>query len=302
MKSLSFATMRKAGSGPLAAMVLLFSAVSPAAVPADPLALESWTCRGGCTNIPTDSLYLRTVRFLNGMFIAVGDGIITVSTNGTDWIDQGGAGIGVLRDVAFGNGTYVAVGGTQLDAQGSPVIVTSPDGVTWTQRTAPVTNTLEAVTFANGLFVAVGGLGIIVTSTDGATWIDRSVSPFYFLSDITFGNGVLVVAANSGVGLTSPDGVSWSASDGGTIRNTLNGIAFGDGMFVGVGFPVVNSNQVFTSTDGVDWTPRASTSDNSYLLAVAFGGGWFVAGGSGGAMLISSNGLNWTNLPVVATR
>ena len=73
------------------------------------------------------------------------------------------------KDVAFGNGLYVAVG---LDA----TIATSPDGVTWTvRRMSTAQATLNGIEFANGQFVAVGmgsptriGAALILTSTDGA--------------------------------------------------------------------------------------------------------------------------------------
>jgi hypothetical protein len=51
-----------------------------------------------------------------------------------------------LNGVAYGNGLFVAVGGSP----DSSVILTSPDGVTWTQRTSPTSNDLNGVTYGNG--------------------------------------------------------------------------------------------------------------------------------------------------------
>src|SRR5262245_54455371 len=55
----------------------------------------------------------------------------------------------VLSSVAFGNGTFVAVG-----AAGT--IFTSPDGVARERRTAPMTGDILRVRFLNGSFVALG--------------------------------------------------------------------------------------------------------------------------------------------------
>jgi hypothetical protein len=62
-----------------------------------------------------------------------------------------------LRGVAYGNGTFVAVGkgGT---------ILTSPDGVNWTAQTSGMRSWLSSVTYGNGLFVAVGLVDTILTS------------------------------------------------------------------------------------------------------------------------------------------
>ncbi len=62
-----------------------------------------------------------------------------------------------LSGVTYGNGLFVAVGG-------SGTILTSPDGMTWTQQTSPASEILYDVAYGNGTFVAVGYRGTIVTS------------------------------------------------------------------------------------------------------------------------------------------
>jgi hypothetical protein len=64
-----------------------------------------------------------------------------------------------LFGVAYGNGTFVAVGGFFF----ANIILTSPDGVNWTERTSR-SKTLNSVTYGKGLFVAVGNGGTILTS------------------------------------------------------------------------------------------------------------------------------------------
>jgi len=65
-----------------------------------------------------------------------------------------------LHGIAFGNGTFVAVGGVY----GLGTILTSTDGVSWVNRG---NYGLSGVAYGNGKFVAVGYVGTFVTSTDG---------------------------------------------------------------------------------------------------------------------------------------
>jgi len=53
-----------------------------------------------------------------------------------------------LESVAYGNGTFVAVG-----TQG---IFASPDGTSWVRQPSPKDRTLKGLAYGNGTFVAVG--------------------------------------------------------------------------------------------------------------------------------------------------
>jgi uncharacterized membrane protein len=94
--------------------------------------------------------FLFGVTYGNGLFVAVGDGgVILTSPDGVSWTRRASGTSEWLRGVTYGNGLFVAVGlgGT---------ILTSPDGVSWTRRTSGTGNPLIGVTYGNGLFVAVG--------------------------------------------------------------------------------------------------------------------------------------------------
>lgn len=69
----------------------------------------------------------------------------------------------------------------------------------------------------------------------------------------------------------------------------LNGSAFGNGRFVGVG----DRGTIVTSSNGVDWAV-SETGTNADFLTVAFGNGRFVIGGRL-VTLWSDDGLHWTN-------
>jgi hypothetical protein len=225
---------------------------------------------------------LRAVTFGNDTFLAVGTHLYT-SPDGATWTLVGYG----FEDIAFGNGTFVAVAGD--------TIVTSPDGSTWTIR-SPFRNTasFNAVTFANDMFVAVGSS--IWTSPDGVTWTPRVSEAPNMLNEVAFGNGVFVAVGNGGTIVTSPEGVNWTPQDsgievidfyGGVID--LHGVAFGDGLFVAAG----GNGTILTSSIGATWTRRASGTNNS-LNGAVFNNGTFVVVGAG--TILQSHRLSSTDV------
>ncbi len=68
-----------------------------------------------------------------------------------------------LWGVWFGGGQFVAVG------EGG-VILTSPDGQTWTPRVSGTSAWLTSVTYALDHFIAVGAGGTVLLSRDGVAW------------------------------------------------------------------------------------------------------------------------------------
>src|SRR6266536_823707 len=206
-----------------------------------------------------------------------------------------------LTDVAFGNGTYVAVGPPSM-------VVTSTDGFHWLSQglPTPVDDILDAVTYADVLFVGVGRTGSILTSADGKSWTNRSLNPFHHFSAVAYGNHRFVAVGQKTLEstqnfVTSEDGVAWSA---GTIDVTapLTGVTFGDGLFVAVGSDPFGLGAFATSPDGLTWTAR----DTPALTSVAYGNGRFVGVGGtdqgGPTVMVSTNGLDWVPQTVSGTR
>jgi len=206
------------------------------------------------------------------------------------------------KDIAFGNGLYVAVGG---DA----TIATSPDGGTWTIRRMSTANlVLNAVAFANGRFVAAGlgsptitGAGLIMTSTDGLEWtINETIASTVNaqFNEVLFGGGTWVVSgAAGGRAFTSTDGLNWTARSlpAGVIPGTGT---YGAGRFVLSG----NGNTVLTSTDGATWTrlPVAGAigASSPFISDVAFAAGKFAAVGRDSSFnsvaYTSTDATTWT--------
>lgn len=210
-----------------------------------------------------------------------------------------------LNQTAFGNGVYVAVGG-------SAHIVSSSDGVTWTLRHLGAENqTLNAVAFGNGRFVAVGtgypgklGSALIMTSTDGITWtadeaMATNTQAQFF--DVIYAGGLWVITnAPSNRVLTSTDGVTWTgrAAGVGTTK-----IAHGNGRFVALS----SDNRYSTSTDGLTWTTgfmtgSAQAFDHGFE-DIIFANNQFTAVGRdatfAGAVFSSADGLAWSKTATI---
>jgi hypothetical protein len=196
-----------------------------------------------------------------------------------------------LSAIAYGNGQFVAVGGTY----GVGVILASPDGVNWTSRRSstdlPV---LTGIAFGDGLFAAVGGNGSIITSPEGANWTLRTSGTQMAMLTITYGNGLFLALRSDFSFLTSADGVNWTAGSSGK-SSYLNGVAYGNGLYVAVG-----GTNILTSPDGLLWTRRDPriTNESGGLRGVAFGEGLFAAVGVFGIILTSPDGEKWTAEPL----
>jgi hypothetical protein len=129
------------------------------------------------------------------------------------------------------------------------------DHWSWRDPLPPGDN-LSAITTGNGQFVAVGDHGNIITSSDGTNWISRQIG-----TDIGF-----------------------------------KSIAYGNGLFVAVGWDIIDSydhGAIFISTNAIDWTPAINPEIIWGLQGVVYGNGKFVAIGLSGAILSSSDGINW---------
>ncbi len=117
---------------------------------------KTWTrCKSNKTMV------WRSINFVNGKFIGVGDNV-GLSDDGITWnvlTDSGHAG----QSIAYGNGRYVLVY--------QEYCAVSKDGTNWSNfiELAATNSSYASVIFEKGLFIAIGNYGI-VTSIDGETW------------------------------------------------------------------------------------------------------------------------------------
>lgn len=205
------------------------------------------------------------------------------------------SGVTNMRDIAYGNGLFVAVAGAFT---GQARVLTSTNGITWTSSSTPVPNDtgFDDIAFGNGVFVGTNANNSdrVMYSTDGINWISAG-QPLINLVDVQYANGLFMFVSNNLVphSRTSPDGVNWTIRAMPPVSGTT-GLAYGNGRWVvvsaGTGNPV---RAAYSTDDGTTWVP--STTDlSSYLLyAVTFGAGRFVAVGDNGVALTSVDGANW---------
>ena len=189
-----------------------------------------------------------------------------------------------LQDVTYGNGRFVAVGGSTSER-----IAWSDDGVVWHDVGDPDTGSLATVSFgrlADGTprFVATRGHDL-VWSPDGESWIREAGSAWQGLSSMAFG-GDRWVGVGRFQGVTF-DGQTW-ASD--VPDESLSQVVYGEGLFVAVG----SGGRVAHSVDGIDWTEQVLASDTNFG-GVAYGNGRFVTGGWPGGQFVSEDGMTWTS-------
>ncbi len=205
--------------------------------------------------------------------------------------------------VVYGNGHFVAGAENQDDE----AFFSSEDGKNWMMRYSGGGPWGTSLQFVNGRFVGVGGYNSVSSSADSTNWT-ISTLPAYVGSDydagfgdVTYGNGLYVkVGITNGIGsiLTSSDGNTWTyrrktPANGGYISS----IAYGtvpfypstQPWFVAVGN---NDGHFYYSSTGASWSGGSIPGGN----VVGFGNGLFIIPLTGSSNLVSSDGLNWSQL------
>lgn len=222
---------------------------------------------------------LKAVAYGNGTFVAVGNGGETIkSVNGVTWMREGSGTTNNLRSITYGNGAFVAVGS-------DGTILTSADGKVWTPRTSGTANTLNNIVYANGIFVTVGDSKTILTSPDGATWTLRSSPIDIPLNGIAYGHDTFVAVGDCGTdAITSQDGITWTRRAFGGMKR-LTAVAYGNDAFVAVGY-----GDILTSPDGITWTQQ-DPGTYLQLYGIACLNDIFVA--CGGSLFASGKGVVW---------
>jgi len=229
----------------------------------------------------------------NGKFVLASDNALLTSADLENW----SAAPLFHSGVGFGNGVFVAVGGTSTVTNNS-IVSTSVDGVNWIERVTPATlYSLKAVAFGQGKFVVVGAGGTILSSTDGANWVDRTIGGPQELRSVTYGNGKFVAVGVSGAVRYSTDGDNWTAT---TAPGNLNSVSYGNGLFAAVG----ESRTIITSTNGSTWsgskaTTPATTASRVFRSISYVGDRFIVVGdkddtGSVAMVINSTDGNIWT--------
>ena len=219
------------------------------------------------SSILAPSLSLNSVAYYNGIYVAVGNNIIS-STDLYTWTERYSF-PSTLPNNVFNGVAYVSTAGfTGFIAVGLGQTVGNNN--------------------------ALLNVSIIFTSTDGYTWTQIPFGSSTFAFNAITSNGQTIVAVgNNGIIYTSFNATTWFAQSSGTVRN-LNSIIWNNdsGLFVVVGD---NGTILTAGSDGGTWTPR--TSGVSYSLQSIV---WnnanteYVAVGYNNTVLRSSNVSTWT--------
>ena len=234
---------------------------------------------------PPLGFQLESVAFGNGTYVAVGDnGTILSSKDGNTWTVRPCEESLSISSVTYGNSIFLAVARNYMNYQS--YILTSPDGITWIQKNIYIPS---AVTFGSSIFVAVGDHRAFY-SHDGENWSIVTVDgEDASLLDVTYGDSQFVAVGayqgSSACIYTSPDGRMWTKQDVHTWD--LKGVSYGNLGFVAVG----EHGTIVTSLDAITWKVRASGTHNLY--GVATGSNRIVAAGDDGVILTSEDGIGW---------
>jgi hypothetical protein len=190
--------------------------------------------------------WLGDVAYGNERFVAVGYRRALHSADGVSWLGPTPLPAASWRRIAFGNGTFVAVGAAGTTDKPPGFYAASTDGVAWNVTPSAGDVVPRSIVFGHDRFVAVGSRGLRETSGDGVTWENRTLGEADETLLHVLWTGREFIAWGLRTVYTSPDGVQWSA---GTQRMPSQA-AFGAGVFAGC-----SAGRFSYSADGKAWTP-----------------------------------------------
>lgn len=228
------------------------------------------------------------VAYGNGVFVAVGGNTVFVSNDGLTWNEYPPPTDFSSYSITFGNGIFVAI-----DSNPNSVFI-SNDGINWSLPVIlPSSTTFTDITYGGGLFVVVGYQGKVVTSPDGTSWTLETSGTTKTLWQVTYGAGpgVYVIVGASGTVLTSPNGHAWTVQASG-ISQTLMTVGYGGNGFVTSGSnSSSDAGHIWTSPDGAGWTERTSPAYEWFFDTLYAGSNYFLVGGK---IISSTNATDWS--------
>jgi hypothetical protein len=219
----------------------------------------------GYTSVPTITVLDTSAKYVA---IATGSGDNCYTTRagiaaGSAWTSGTGTGKSDLTSIAYGNGVYVAVGGTNS-------AVSSTNGTLWTTRTIPTlgAGSYSSVAYGAEMFLAINNGGVATAiSANGNSWAAGGNLPNVgsnTWTSVAYGNGRFVaIQANSNTVAYSIDrGLSWSLAPAGLgSTQAWQKVSYGQGLFIAT---ASSTNVCATSPDGVTWTLKSLPSSGAW--------------------------------------
>jgi hypothetical protein len=166
------------------------------------------------------------------------------------------------------------------------------------------------IVFTNGRFFALGSGHYITTSVDGISWDSIFVGPDVgYQKSIIYGHAGYVLACDGGSIWTSENGIDWtkryslSGQDGYSLSAT-----YGNNLYLVSGYsnPGTGRAWILTSSDAIAWSKLNLDTTLCCFTQVIYINPKFIAVGADllirGLTMVSSDGLNWTNMTPVSER
>jgi len=215
-----------------------------------------------------------TITDTNAKYVAIAAGstnnayLAATSAAAASWTAGSALPASNFAAAAFGNGVYVAVGGTSS-------ATSSTTATSWISRTIPTlgAGTYSAVTYGNGTFVAIStSNNATAFSTNGTSWAAGGNLPASTTwTSIAFGNNRFVAIASGGTttAYSLDNGVTWSSPAVGLpISTTWIRIRYAQGVFFAI---AQGTTTAATSPDGINWTARTMPGSTTNWSGLAFG-------------------------------
>ena len=187
----------------------------------------TWTARTG-----PSGKHVTALKYANNIWVAgTSDGYIYTATNPTStWTSRGKAGVGgVISDISYGNGYWVAVGNYTAGTPITKFMYTDNPTSSWTQldnADIPTASDLGGVDYGNGVWAACYASGVITcTGAPSGTWSTQGQS-MSAPNAIAYGGGAWVCGGGNGALYTC--GADPSAAAAWTSR----GLPGGSGRFL----------------------------------------------------------------------
>lgn len=226
----------------------------------------------------------RCIWYLNNLFFAADNTAqFASSTDAVTWTTRAIYMSSGVRNMVYGNGIYVAAGGT---ANTATKVNTSTDGITWVTRTTYLSSRyVLSLGFGNGIFFAGGSNGgLLNTSTDGITWVTRATPSTGSILGVVYGNSTYVMAYSEGLA-TSTDGITWTTRL--LTGNQTVLLSFTNNLFW-----ISNTNaELYNSTNGITWTLRIGNTVSS-MNNLTYNGSQYLAFNEG-RFYQSTDGITW---------
>lgn len=155
----------------------------------------SWTS----ITISSTGAYHIGMAYGNGVYVVMDrSGLTWVSEDGEVWepgntkaIISGAVSTRYLKDLAYGNGVFIAYGICSTSCE----IYISEDGITWhspDDTSIRTGSSASQIVYGDGVFVVFGGDGFAYSTNNGATWTFSKYLNNDFLSAVAYGKGTFV--------------------------------------------------------------------------------------------------------------